>query len=899
MAAEDPYAVSPREAEVLTLLSGHLSNAQIAAKLNISVRTVENHVSSLLRKYGAVDRRALAIAAMESAPASSVGKQAGLPVWNTTFVGRTHERDTVLAMLATARLLTLTGPGGVGKTRLAAVTADAAAPSFEDGAAFVDLVPVRDALVIQAVATALGVTERTSQSLDQAVIGRLRRGRRLLILDNCEHVLDAAAGFAARVLASCPGITILATSRERLGVPGERLVPLSPLPLASDAEAMFADRAAAADPGFIADPATVARICSRLDGMPLAIELAAARCASLGVSGLLIALDDALRLLAGGRGLDARHRSLRGVIGWSHDLLGEEEKLLFRRLAVFAGSFDIDAAAVIAAGDASVVADVLGRLTDRSLLGYQQAQGRWRMQETVRAFAAEQLAGIGELDEVQDRHLRWAADTAVRLWERPDGSRRDGFDAVAPDLRAALARCPPSAGVVPHRLARALGYLTYARRFLTEALEHFINAASRAPSAIEAAEDLRTAAHTGKAFGLGDRAFGLLLASAERARAAGDGSAEAVALADATVTGVLFTAGFAEPVPPERLSVLRHAAISAAGDQPAPEVATWLGLATAAVNIGQAPARHSPGLAEAAVDSAHATGDPVLISTNLELLIVAWAQEGEFRQARQLSRDRLNLLERLDRNRPYCAGEVLNTLHVAWLSAFAVGDLPEALRLVRLFTADDLLGAHPYRAMSRMILPLALMGRFDQVRSYAEAMWQAWQRAGSPPKVWLSAAASATALACGLSSDDGGFRRWRARARQSLGTAAGSTAYAWHIAAFEAFVDARVAAHTGRIADPSSLVRRAFAASSRGWLQAYAHAAAAELAVITALPDTAGVIASAAPAASQNDWAAACLARANGRLHRDPDSLRESVKLWEHLDASFESARTLELLSEP
>jgi predicted ATPase len=250
-----------------------------------------------------------------------VHRAAEPPAWHTTFIGRSLERDTVLAMLDAARLVTLTGPGGVGKTRLATVIAAAAGHSFLPGGAFADLVPVRDALVSQAVATALGVTERPGEPLDRAIIGRLSHGRRLLILDNCEHVLDAVAAFADRVLTSCPGTTILATSRERLGVPGEYVIPISALPLASDAEALFADRALAADPGFAADPAIVASICSRLDGMPLAIELAAARCASLGAGGLLAALDDMPRLLAGGRDRDQRHRSLRTVIGWSHDLL--------------------------------------------------------------------------------------------------------------------------------------------------------------------------------------------------------------------------------------------------------------------------------------------------------------------------------------------------------------------------------------------------------------------------------------------------------------------------------------------------------------------------------------------------------------------------------------------------
>jgi DNA-binding CsgD family transcriptional regulator len=289
--------VSAREAEVLALLGERLSNAQIAHRLHLSVRTVENHVSSLLRKYAVADRTALSALATTSGGAASdqpPGGIAGLPEARTPFIGRGHERDAVLAMLERSRLVTLVGPGGVGKTRLAGVVAQAAAPSFPVGGAFVDLAPVTGTQVVRAVAAALAITERAHAPLAAAVTERLGTNRWLLVLDNCEHLLDPVAEFADRILSACPAIRVLATSRERLGLPGEQVVPISPLPLASDAEALFVDRARAADPGFAAAPAVVAGVCARLDGMPLAIELAAARAAALGAEGLHDALDDAL-----------------------------------------------------------------------------------------------------------------------------------------------------------------------------------------------------------------------------------------------------------------------------------------------------------------------------------------------------------------------------------------------------------------------------------------------------------------------------------------------------------------------------------------------------------------------------------------------------------------------------
>lgn len=285
---------------MLAAVGEHLSNAQIAGRLRISVRTVESHVAALLRKLDAADRHALAARAEQA----RTGRFLGLPAGRTTFVGRAADVAAVEAALDTSRLVTLVGPGGVGKTRLVAAVAEQAASRFPAGGAFVDLVPVRTVAragaVGQAVADALDVTEAT-QSVERAVFERLRLGRPLLVLDNCEHVIDEVSALAERVLATCPQATVLATSRQRLGVPGERLVHVRPLG-GTDLEQLFRDRAGAADPGFSAAPAVVADICARLDGLPLAVELAAARAAALGADGLLTGLEDQLRLLAGGRG---------------------------------------------------------------------------------------------------------------------------------------------------------------------------------------------------------------------------------------------------------------------------------------------------------------------------------------------------------------------------------------------------------------------------------------------------------------------------------------------------------------------------------------------------------------------------------------------------------------------
>ena len=282
----------------------------------------------------------------------------GLPAARTSFIGRSAEQAGVLAALDDSRLVTLLGPGGVGKTRLAARVAEVAASRYPLGTVFTDLVPVREGFVTEAVAALLGVTEGPGRSLDAALHEYLARGRSLLVLDNCEHLLEVAAAFIEKLLADCADLTVLATSRERLAIPGERTVPLPPLSLVAGRVGRYGRArrrrsCSSTGPGPATRssppaPAVLTELCTRLDGMPLAIELAAARSASLGPDGLLAGLDDHLRLLAGSRSANERHSSLRAVIGWSHDLLDEDERAMFRRLGIFAAGFDLSAAVAAA-----------------------------------------------------------------------------------------------------------------------------------------------------------------------------------------------------------------------------------------------------------------------------------------------------------------------------------------------------------------------------------------------------------------------------------------------------------------------------------------------------------------------------------------------------------------------
>jgi predicted ATPase/DNA-binding SARP family transcriptional activator len=337
-----------------------------------------------------------------------------LPVHLTRFIGRDRELHDLASLLHTARLLTLTGAGGSGKTRLARETALHATTSFSR-IAWADLAPLNDAeLLAQQVAASLHLAERTGASPRELIVGAIGVERVLLVLDNCEHLVDACAELAEALLRACPHLTILATSRQALGVTSETawLVP----PLASaEALQLFAERARAVAPTFAlndANAGAVAEICRRLDGIPLAIELAAARVRVLTVEQIAHRLDDAFRLLTGGsRTALPRHRTLRATMEWSYALLNTREQVLLRRLAVFAGTFSLDAAEAICIGDPLEAEDILdgvSALVEKSLVVMEAGErvARYRVLETVRQYGLERLTEANELEALEAKHAQ-------------------------------------------------------------------------------------------------------------------------------------------------------------------------------------------------------------------------------------------------------------------------------------------------------------------------------------------------------------------------------------------------------------------------------------------------------------------------------------------------------------
>lgn len=366
-----------------------------------------------------------------------------LPAETTSFIGRESELATIEDLLGLSRLLTLTGPSGSGKTRLALRAGAQAASRFRDGVWLVELAPVASPdLVAAVVASALWVREEPGLPLTKSIVAHLGEREALLIVDNCEHVLDAAGELIAALLRACPALRVLATSQSRLGLTGEASWPVPPLilpdPAATDpqvvaqAEAvrLLRDRAALARPGFTLtaqNAAAVSEICRRLDGIPLALELAAARLNALSAGQLAARIDDRFRLLAGGgRGGLTRHRTLQAAIDWSHDLLSETEKICFRRLAVFSGGCTLEAAEAVCPDEslgADEIFETVTALVDRSLLTTEERCGsmRYGMLESIHQFARTRLERAGESAELSRRHLDWLLDYARQAdLEGPD-----------------------------------------------------------------------------------------------------------------------------------------------------------------------------------------------------------------------------------------------------------------------------------------------------------------------------------------------------------------------------------------------------------------------------------------------------------------------------------------------
>jgi predicted ATPase/transcriptional regulator with XRE-family HTH domain len=497
-----------------------------------------------------------------AAPAAPRPFPTNLPAMLSSFVGREREVAAVRRRLATTRLLTLTGPGGIGKTRLA-LEAAGALNGFADGVWLVELAPVTEPEIVpQAVAQALGVREERARPLRESLIEHLEAKRLLLVLDNCEHVQAACAELAERLLRACPSVRLLATSRVPLRVTGETRYPVPSLAvpasealtpdrlLGCEAVALFVERARAALRTFAlteANARAVADICRRLEGMPLALELAAARTRVLTVEQIAARLDDRFRLLAGGSpAAPSRHQTLQATLDWSYDLLGEPERLLFDRLAVFAGGFTLAAGEAVCAGDGVEPYDVLDLLTsllDKSLVvrdGEEEGdEARYHLLETVRQYVWVNLKITGELEALRHRHGDWYLALAEQAEPELKGPLQtawlDRLEREHDNLRAALAWSEADAAAETGlRLIGALWRFWVIRGYITEGrarAKRVLDAGAAAAPGLRA-KALNAAGILARHGGDMDQAWTLLHEGLALARIAGDTRRVTLALSD-------------------------------------------------------------------------------------------------------------------------------------------------------------------------------------------------------------------------------------------------------------------------------------------------------------------------------------------------------------------------------
>jgi predicted ATPase/DNA-binding CsgD family transcriptional regulator len=501
--------------------------------------------------------------------ASVEAPRVSLPVELTSFVGRKRELAEAETLLGTNRLLTITGPGGCGKTRLALRMAADLAEGFSAGTFFVGLASLIDPdLLSQAVARALGVRETPSLSLMEALKKRLQVDEVLLLMDNCEHLVDGCAELADALLRSCPNLKILATSREVLGVSGEVVWAVPPLSVPDDRDAaspetllrhdaarLFVERAKSVAPAFALteqNTSALARLCRGLDGMPLAIELAAAKVRVLSVEQISERLGDRFRLLAtDSRTVVPRHKTLRATMDWSHDLLSDNERVLFRRLSVFAGEFTLEAAEQVCAGEGikrDDVLDLLSRLVDRSLVVVEERGGaaRYQLLETIRQYGQEKLNESTEgAVATKRRHALFFLELAEEAEPYMLGPEQDAWmerlELEHDNIRAALGWFGECGEAEPGlRLAGALRRFWWSRVYYTEGrawLEEFLELAGASGRTAERAKALHALGvliHRNADYSAGDQvvARSRMQESVEIYRELGDGPRTAAVLWD-------------------------------------------------------------------------------------------------------------------------------------------------------------------------------------------------------------------------------------------------------------------------------------------------------------------------------------------------------------------------------
>lgn len=873
---------------------------------DIPVPTALPAVVSVTREVAAADAGALAATTVLAA--STGFRDAALPSSLTPLIGRHGERAALVAALGEHRLVSAVGPGGIGKTRLALACAAELADRYADGVWYVDLVPVTDGkMVASAVAQTLGLGEQLGRSAEDTVMAWFGSREALLVLDNCEHLADGVAVLVERLLTQCPRVSVLATSRTRLLVPYERVytVPgMSVLEDAGDAVDLFLTRAAAGGSSTTIDLRRVAAICRRLDGLALAIELAAARLPTLGLDGLETGLADQIRLLIGGQRADNRHRSLRSTLEWSHKLLTDAQCTVLRRVSIFAAPFTAPDAAALLAGwspiePAGVVA-ALAALPDHSLMVVVSGPDatRYRVLETIRQYGVDRLAETGELSEAHGRHLRWclAAADALGASVAPESGWRARFDRVVDELRAALgwAVSEPEYHADGYRLAVRLAEVCFMRGLPGEAQRRYEQAAGLTADDRQTASALHSAAEAAKARHAATEALRLHRAAADAALRAGDRAQAAYDLAQLAEIIYRYPGAMSEPVPPAEAQQAIAEARTLGVDNKA---------ARARISVAEAYTKHEldpvvTELLDRALALSREAGDPLGESAALDCLTAVYSARGEIRAAAASAVRRPELLEGLPMRADTSGLELSDAYAMAAETAIAAGDLVSARRFAERMQNLPFYREEGHLATGRLLVVTALAGAWDETLRLSERFREGWERAGRPRAGNLSRGAHAVAMVQGMRGDEAGCDVWL-RVAEELRIGNLMPASAMHYG--EVF-DALVLLHRGCPAAAVTLLAcppEEFRTWHSGQWRAWYAAVWAEAAVLAGHPDAADRLARARRSTMDNPIALAVVERSAALAAGDRAEVLSSGQQLRLAGCRYQWARTLILAGGP
>ncbi|HEU5484084.1 MAG TPA: AAA family ATPase, partial [Microlunatus sp.] len=848
----------------------------------------------LMRKVGVADRRTLARVAP---PPDAVRGAGAWPTELTSFVGRERERTALLTELGRRRMVMVTGPGGVGKTRLAIAAVREHAGSRRDGGMFVDLVGVTDpGMVVAAVARAARVPELHGRPLTEAVCSALTTRDAVLLLDNCEHLLGAAAHITERLLSSCPTLSVVATSRVRFAAPYEWVFEVPGMSVSGDggdAVRLFLERAVAAAGGITVgfDHRQVSALCRSLDGSALAIELAAGRYPSLGVDGLLAGLDDRLRYLTTGSAPADRHSSVRTTIAWSVDLLDGTDRSVLESVWVFNSWFDAAAArSVVEPAAEPAVSDALARLVDHHLLLAVPGQPtRYRALEIIRQFARSRLT-VEHLEILQDRHRCWCSAQLAELARAvPDDAWCSRFDEVVDDVRATVGwAAEHGRPALVRQLTEQLAALLLQRGQLEEAQHRYEQAAEYADSSSDSAHLLRLAAGVAAARVTGNDTLRLLDAAARRAESGGDQHAAAECRAWMVIYLNMMPGIIAVlPSPAEAARWLELT--GPAADTPCVDVAVASGLPTSDPRASA--------LATRSAESARHRGEPLVESVALDQLCALELVRQDLDGARRCLRRRGEVLDALplDASTAYQFNDYLLMASEVHLAA---GDLTMAGHY-----ADRLAGLACYRdqahlATSRRIKVDALAGDLVAAARLGDRFRDAWQRAGRPVARTLNVTCCAVAMVHGLLGNESRRAEWyeitRTLTREAEDLTGCRTGWA---PTFDGIVlldrDQHDAALERLSVDVDDDVWSSWNVAL--WRPWYA-AVWVEAAVLAGAEDVPDRLQRGLAATQQNSVATTIVRRADAFRRTDLDALREHAVTFGRLGCPYQQRRTVTLL---